>query len=165
MIEIRPLSGADSPAAISDIYELSWKYAYRGIIPDSYLDGIPSGQWAGRLTQPDRFSLVLTEDSVPCGTCAFGRLRLDDMSEYGEIIAIYLLPDKMRKGYGSRLMKAALSELKRMGYSSAYLWVLEENASARRFYEKLGFAPCGRTCTAEFCGKELTERMYIRPTI
>ena len=37
MIEIRPVKPTDDMLAVSNIYEQSWKCAYRGIIPNEYL--------------------------------------------------------------------------------------------------------------------------------
>ena len=48
---IRELRGADGRLAVSRICEESWRYAYRGIVPQSYLDGIPAGLWAAGLDQ------------------------------------------------------------------------------------------------------------------
>lgn len=45
-MEIRPLRETDSRMEVSRIYEESWKFAYRGIVPQAYLDGIPAGQGA-----------------------------------------------------------------------------------------------------------------------
>ena len=42
-MEIRYHSESDDRKEISRIYEESWKYAYRGIIPQEYLDAIPEG--------------------------------------------------------------------------------------------------------------------------
>ena len=43
MMKIRYLVPSDDRKAISSIYEISWKYAYAGIIPQDYLDQIPEG--------------------------------------------------------------------------------------------------------------------------
>lgn len=42
---IRRLMATDSREEISNIYEQSRKYAYKGIIAQSYLDSIPKGHW------------------------------------------------------------------------------------------------------------------------
>lgn len=52
-MEIRPLRETDSRLEVSRIYEESWKFAYQGIIPQSCLDGIPTGLWAANLDQGD----------------------------------------------------------------------------------------------------------------
>lgn len=40
----------------------------------------------------------------------------------------------MRKGYGSKLLEFVMNELKKQGFTDVFLWVLEENNSAREFY-------------------------------
>ena len=52
-MEIRRMRPGDSRMDISRIYEESWKSAYKGIIPQTYLDSIPKGRWAPCLDQPD----------------------------------------------------------------------------------------------------------------
>ena len=108
---------------VSNIYEQSWKYAYRGIIPDTWLAGIPSGRWANGLKQPDRLSLVLFDDGKMCGTASYCHARMESMKDYGEIVSIYLLPEVMHMGYGYQLMKAVISELKNMGFKWTYVLV------------------------------------------
>lgn len=44
-MEIRFVNENDSRDEISRVYEESWKSAYKDIIPKSYLDSIPKGQW------------------------------------------------------------------------------------------------------------------------
>jgi ribosomal protein S18 acetylase RimI-like enzyme len=43
-----------------------------------------------------------------------------------------------RRGCGRRLMAALADALRARGFQSVCLWVLEDNASARGFYERLG---------------------------
>ena len=59
-MEIRPLRETDSRLEVSRIYEESWKFAYQGIVPQSYLDGIPAGRWADVLDRAGWDTLVLT---------------------------------------------------------------------------------------------------------
>ncbi len=161
MIEIRPLQKTDDMLAVSNIYEQSWKCAYRGIIPDEYFDSILTGQWANGLNVPGRYSLLLFDDGQLLGTSSYCKSRIEGMDDWGEIVSIYLLPEAMHKGYGKKLMQAVISELKTMGYQKVYLWVLEKNISARGFYERFGFMLSGRITTDTFAGKELKEVQYI----
>ena len=43
-MEIRPLREADDRLEAGRIYEESWKSAYRGPVPQAYLDGGPLGE-------------------------------------------------------------------------------------------------------------------------
>ncbi len=60
-MEIRPPRETDSRLEVSRIYEESWKSAYLGIVPQAYLDGIPTGRWAEALNRPGWDTLVLSE--------------------------------------------------------------------------------------------------------
>ena len=51
-MEIRLMNDRDDRDAISQIYEESWKFAYKGLIPQDYLDGIPKGNWAKAVDTP-----------------------------------------------------------------------------------------------------------------
>ena len=65
---IRLLSEYDDPLALSLVYEESWKHAYKGIIPQNYLDSIPHGRWAEAAKAEGRRSLVLTDGARIVGT-------------------------------------------------------------------------------------------------
>ena len=43
-MEIRYITPTDDIMAISRIYEESWKYTYKGLIPQDYLESIPEGR-------------------------------------------------------------------------------------------------------------------------
>lgn len=49
-MEIRFIAPTDDRSEISRVYEESWKFAYKGIVPQSYLDSIPEGRWHLRWT-------------------------------------------------------------------------------------------------------------------
>lgn len=156
-LEIRYMTQLDDRFAISKVYEESWKYAYRGIVPQDYLESIPEGQWASNIEQADRKNLVMFEDDKMIGTSSFGKSRVEEMNGFGEIISLYFLPDYMRKGYGRLLLQAVVGELKKMGFDKVFLWVLEENRNARYFYEKCGFTQTERCLFSDIGGKELKE--------
>ena len=48
-MEIRYITPADDKMTISRIYEESWKYTYKGLIPQDYLESIPEGRWGANL--------------------------------------------------------------------------------------------------------------------
>jgi ribosomal protein S18 acetylase RimI-like enzyme len=63
----------------------------------------------------------------------------------GELYALYVTPAWWSAGVGRALMGSVLSALEDDGYRRVVLWVLADNARARRFYERAGFAADGGT--------------------
>ena len=63
----------------------------------------------------------------------------------GELYAIYVIPAWWSAGVGRALLGSVLPALEAEGYRRVVLWVLADNARARRFYERAGFAPDGGT--------------------
>lgn len=161
-MEIRRLCSEDDRNALSRIYEESWRFAYKGIIPQDYLDSIPKGQWAASADKPNISTLVLFKDGEMIGTASFCPSRFEDMAGWGEVVSIYLLPDFMGKGYGKMLFAEAVRGLEEMGFRDIFLWVLEENTNARRFYEKQGFVPNGKYLDDNIGGKPLREIQYVK---
>lgn len=159
-MEIRLLRETDSRLEVSRIYEESWRFAYQGVIPQAYLDGIPAGLWARALDGRD--SLVLTEHGALVGTASVCPSRWPDWPGFGEVVSLYLLPEYMGRGYGGPLLEAAVETLAERGFRDMLLWVLEENRRARRFYEKHGFRPSGDYMEQEIGGKLLREVLYRR---
>ena len=160
-MEIRPLRETDSRLEISRIYEESWKVAYRGIVPQAYLDGIPAGRWAKALDRAGWDTLVLTEGERLIGTSSVCASRWPDWPGFGEVVSLYLLPESMGKGYGKALLAAAVRRLAEQGFRDVLLWVLEENRRARRFYERAGFTLTGDVMDDEIGGKPLREVLYF----
>lgn len=160
-MEIRYIIKEDNPFEISKIYESSWKYAYKGMIPQAYLDSIPAGQWANNIYKSGLKSLVLIEDGRMIGTASFCRSRWERYSDYGEIVSIYFLPDYIGKGYGRLLLNKCIEQLKQDGFSKLLLWVLEDNHRARKFYEKNGFVYSGVFMVDNIGGKEVREVLYF----
>lgn len=160
-MKIRYITPEDNTFEISTIYEKSWKYAYRNIIPQDFLDDIPAGKWADKITAEGVYSLILTEGDHMVGTASFCRSRWEEYSDYGEIISIYLLPEYIGRGYGGLLLRTCLEELKKLGFHRILLRVLEDNHRARTFYEKNGFTFSGDCQTEQIGGKTLQELMYV----
>ena len=160
-MEIRYINPSDNREEISRIYENSWKYAYKGIIPQDYLDVIPEGRWVKNFDIPGWSTMVCVENGDYIGTSSFSRSRFAQYPDSGEVISIYFLPEFMGKGYGSKLLEAVMSELKNRGFTEVFLWVLEENNIARRFYEKYGFKCSYDYLDDNIGGKALREVRYV----
>ncbi|MBR5993388.1 MAG: GNAT family N-acetyltransferase [Lachnospiraceae bacterium] len=160
-MEIRELGASDDRGAVSRIYEKSWKAAYKGIVPQDYLDGIKPGRWAKNLDIPGWTNMVCIENGEFIGTSTYSKSRWDKWPDAGEVISIYLLPEYYGKGYGRPLLTATLNKLKEQGYTEVLLWVLEENSRARRFYERFGFTCTEDTMDGVIGGKTLREVRYV----
>lgn len=66
-------------------------------------------------------------------------------SRRAELYALYVTPGWWSTGTGRALMHQVLEETRREDYPRIILWVLARNARARRFYERAGFRPQGRS--------------------
>ena len=71
----------------------------------------------------------------------------------------------MGKGIGKRLLTAAEENLRAGGYRSAFLWVLEGNASARKFYEHMGFQPTEDFLLEDVGGAQLRTLRYWKQIV
>lgn len=138
--------------AIAEVHVASWKAAYRGMLPDSFLDrldaekGVPV--WTNIVKNPDIDTFVAVAGDRVVGFATLHSSRdCDADGNTGEISAIYVAPGAWRQGYGRSLMNAVLKQAKDKGFRSITLWVLEPNHRARRFYEALGFSTDGSTKT------------------
>jgi len=159
-------------ARIGLVHVRSWQAAYRGLMPQDYLDGLDpeqrSDMWEHILAaqNPARAGVLVveaTEDEQQIlGFVSYGTSRDDDADKQkvGEVAAIYLLPDAWGKGAGGQLMGAALGRLAGAGFAEATLWVLDTNVRARRFYQAGGWAPDGTVKTEDFRGFPLSEVRY-----
>lgn len=159
-MEIRKLRNGDDLFAVSRVYEESWRGAYRGLLPQAYLDGIPAGKWVPYLEQAGRESLLLLDGEKIVGTANCCASRFPELSDWREIVSLYLLPEYWGKCYGKLLFSAVVEQLEAMGYRDLFLWVLEGNQRARTFYERMGFGPNGTYVDDEIGGMPIREMQY-----
>ena len=138
-MEIRYMNTKDDRMEISKIYEESWKFAYRGIIPQDYLNSIQEGQWAINLDNPNRKTLVCIDNGRIVGTSSFSESRFERFLGFGEIISIYLLPHYIGKGYGRNLLKSAIVELRKQGHENIFYGFLKKTLGQGIFMSNLGF--------------------------
>jgi ribosomal protein S18 acetylase RimI-like enzyme len=159
----------DDAAAVARVHVRSWQAAYRGLLPDAYLDGLrPEDRMV-------RYTFGATDPSVPSTTvavedgvlCGFVTTRLSpdidvDVSAQAEVLALYVDPDAWGLGVGRRLMADARTRLVTSGRGEAVLWVLVGNDRAQRFYRIDGWRPDGRRRTEEVWGVAVDEICYRR---
>lgn len=158
---IRKLAQSDDFESIGGIYVRSWQAAYKGIIPQDYLDSLSAMHWLPFLKDDQYESYVIMDDEKYAGTSCICSARDEEMKGWGEIASIYLLPEYWGTGYAEHLMKAVMGALIKQGFKGVYLWVLDGNIQARKFYEKYGFIKTFDMMKTTVSGKELTEIKYV----
>lgn len=165
---IRPAVAQDA-ARIAEVHVRSWQAAYRGLMPQDYLDGLDPAdrlpRWQRQLSGPASHEVLVADGSHGiCGFSAFGPTRDQgqDASQVSEIRAIYLAPEVFGTGVGRQLMAASVERLAAAGYALVTLWVLDSNARARRFYEIAGFRADGAVMADDRAGVRLEEVRYSR---
>lgn len=157
---------------IAVVHVRSWQQAYRGLLPQDYLDRLDPGRgaagWESALRRADGQRtgvLVAGDDAGLAGFVSFSPTRDgdEDPGRVGEVQAIYVLPGRQRSGLGRQLLEAATGQLASAGFGQATLWVLDTNAGARRFYEACGWSADGCRKDDDSLGFRLTEVRYRRP--
>jgi len=169
-VSIRWAVPADA-AAIAEVHVRSWKAAYPGMIPQSYLDALkPETRfrtWETILASPETPGtgtlLLVDEDEERVeGFASIGPNRDPDieMEGVGEVMALYLDPGSWGRGAGRTLLAAAVDEIASAGNSLATLWVLDTNEPARRFYEHLGWRADGTSKLHDWTAFVATDVRY-----
>jgi GNAT superfamily N-acetyltransferase len=148
MVQVRE-ARPDDALEVAGVHVASWQAAYRGLLPDEYLDGLDPSDRMARYTfgatDPDAPStIVAVDDGVICGFATTGRSPDADTSDAGELFGLYLDPGSWGLGIGRRLMAEARQRLSGGGFTEAVLWVLVGNVRAERFYRIDGWSPDGR---------------------
>ena len=149
--EIRP-GQPDEALDIVTLNVRAWRHAYQGVIPDAVLDALEPQdrlvRWRDRLADQGEHGQVWVVRSGGrlCGFCWFGpaweHLMHPPPADAGEISAFYLDPDHFGGGLADRLAEQVEAWLAAR-FDRSVLWVLEDNARARRFYTRRGWLADG----------------------
>ncbi len=135
-------AGVTDATAIAKVHVDTWRSSYRGIVPDSVLDGLSyddrEARWRERLSGRSRGFLVAEDDAGDVVGFAWGGSQRSGVPEYaGELYVLYVLPDRQRQGVGRLLTASVAGELVERGMRSMLVWALADSPY-RRFYESLG---------------------------
>ena len=150
------LATIDDAPVLARVHVDSWRSAYRGLVPDSYLDALDYDRrtedfrkWLGG---GEAETYVVEQNGEIAGLLTLGAARKSDAEAepIGEIWGIYVRPEHWRKGLGSALCRHAETRLRDRGCRRVALSVFAQNQRARRFYEAMGFRTDGASRTANF---------------
>ncbi len=158
----------DDADVLGRLNMMSWRFAYRGIMPDEVLDGLDdktsAERWRTNIAKrrPDvRNVVAVDDDGAVRGFCTTGQVRDDDLNDTCvELYGIYVWPDDIGSGIGRQMIIEALEHARASGFHEMVLWVLTDNALARRFYEAAGFEVDERAGQKEFRDTGAHETRY-----
>lgn len=161
-IIVRDATSADA-GNIGALHAASWRSAYRGLLLDEYLDNNLEAErktyWTKKLASLSTLEFVLVAMQ---GATVAGFIAVLDKPEKGYaafIDNLHVRPQLKGFGIGGKLMKAAAERLKRTQRNSVYLWVLEGNVAAEKFYLAKGGKPLD-PCRVEFGGAMVNETRF-----
>ena len=145
-MEIREARPGDE-RAVAGVHVRAWKSAYRGLLPDEYLDALEPEDRIPRYTlgAGEPVTLLAIEGGSVLGFATFGASRDEDAAESGELFALYVDPGRQRAGAGRALLAQTRARLAARGHEQAIVWVLRGNDGAERFYEADGWSRDGAT--------------------
>lgn len=158
----------DDNEAVATVHVRSWQAAYRGLLPDGYLDALEPADRADRYTFGDvspggPVTTVAVDEHVICGFATAGACGDSGTPDAGELLAIYVDPGWWNRGVGRILIRDARDRLVADGFAEAVLWVLVGNDRAEHFYRIDGWRPDGQRRTEEVHGITVDELRYRRP--
>lgn len=146
---IRPTTVEDAEA-LTDLHLDAWEEAYTGLIPADVLAArradrdVRVERWREIVAGGENLQRVAVDERgrlLGFATVGAGRDEPEPGLPQRELMALYVRAEVYGAGVGHALLAAAL------GPDPAYLWVLDGNDRAIRFYQRQGFAFDGRTKT------------------
>jgi ribosomal protein S18 acetylase RimI-like enzyme len=170
-VAVRPARPADAPA-IAKVHVETWRAAYAGLVPDTYLVGMceerQTQTWQRLLGQRGPEWVLVAEAARGqgrhiIGFGSFGRARPGKLPYRGEIYTLYVAGDWQGRGLGRRLLSGMFRVMVKTGLPDAYLWVLTGNPT-RFFYEAMG-GERAATRQEAFAGTLLDETAYAWPDL
>jgi len=142
-VTLREATQLDS-AAIAHLHAESWRSAYRGILSDDYLDQRAHSEraalWQSRFSEiaSKPFFAVLAEAGAALAgfACVFPR----ENPTFGSFLDnLHVVPQSIGQGIGRQLLSEVARRLIAEEIPGGlYLWVIEKNSRARKFYARAG---------------------------
>lgn len=152
-------------ARVGALHAASWRAHYRGSLSDAYLDGPVEEEraavWAQRLghPRPGQIVLLAEDDGLAGFVCVF----LDHDRSFGSFIDnLHVAVARKGQGIGRQLMREVAEAMHHdVPRRPAYLFVLEANAAARGFYERIGGRAVEHLRHQEPDGSQVAAMRYV----
>lgn len=133
---------------IAEIIVFGKRVAYRTIFQNdevSFNEMQVVPLWEEYNNHPEQMeNMLVFDDGIVKGV-----INYKLVGEEAEICEFYVEPFFKGQGIGRELIQNVIAEAKTTQKKRIFLWVLEENGAARRFYEANGFRASGETCLVE----------------
>jgi GNAT superfamily N-acetyltransferase len=154
-VSVRPARGEDVEA-IARVQLVTWRAAYRSLLPAAVLDewdeAAAVGAWQQAVLHPPTAGhrvLVALDGPVVAGFAAVtpvdpaaGEAALPG-EPTSELATLLVEPRWGRRGHGSRLLAAVVDLARSSGDVRLVMWLPEEDAVTSRFLDGAGWAPDG----------------------
>lgn len=153
--------------AVGKIHVDTWRVAYKGIVPQDYLDGLnytkSATRWEnGILERPEVLRYVAEIGGEIAGFIAGLNNRSESDLPHidSELWAIYVHPNHFRDGVGQALVQELTNKLRDLKKKKMCVWVLADNHRAINFYKKCGGVKTSAEKMIEIGGANLLEISY-----
>jgi ribosomal protein S18 acetylase RimI-like enzyme len=154
---------------VSEIRIRGWQHAYKGLMPQPYLDALDVAEDAERRRTffvragSEVVNLVAEQAGEVVGWACHGPYRDDEIrTDDAELYAIYVDVGQFGAGVGQALLGEAIRRCADARHRRMLLWVLKGNDRARWFYERAGFAADGAEEPSDVDGVAVPEVRYVR---
>ena len=154
-VSVRP-ARPDDAGEIARIQVVTWRTAYRALLPTAVLDewdgDAAAASWRTAIASPPTPGhgvLVALERNSVVGFAAFGPAELaagetgDPSGPTAELSTLLVEPRWGRRGHGSRLLAAVADVTRGGGATRLQVWLPETDSVSAGFYESAGWAPDG----------------------
>lgn len=152
--------------SIATIRVAAWQSAYRGFMPDIYLDSLDADanlESLRAILQADSPVLCRVAEigGQPIAFSILGKPRYEADESTIELWALNVHPTHWRKGLAQMLVKQVLTDAAEQGFTAVELWCIQGNVAAQLLYETFSFKCDGRIRTSTtLTGHPLLERAY-----
>lgn len=134
---IRKITENDFPR-IAEIIVFSKRFSYRSIFNNDFVSFNELN--VVKLYEQYKQNKNLTENMLVLDDGIIkGIINQTFYKDSVEITDFYIEPFFMRKGIGTKLIQSVIENAKKLKLNKIFLWVIEENFTARKFYEINGF--------------------------
>ncbi|MBV9445561.1 MAG: GNAT family N-acetyltransferase [Streptosporangiaceae bacterium] len=145
-------------AGLARVQVASWRCEYAGIVPEHLLSELTGDsavalwqeRWREAITNPptSRHRVHVAVEDTPRVIAGFASAGpATDADRWpgtdAELYELRVLPERTRRGHGSRLLHAVVDTLVEDGFHTASTWALEADATLRSFLESSGWAADG----------------------